>query len=96
MKKIIIFSLTAVLIIAGVFYFNKEDMEVIAGGTLVCGVDDVTFTYNGEMVTYGTVESEGRCWMDRNLGAVSYNEEDPTTHEPSSKDDHNFYGDLFQ
>jgi hypothetical protein len=29
----------------------------------------VTFTYGGETVTYGVVESNGRCWLDRNLGA---------------------------
>jgi uncharacterized delta-60 repeat protein/uncharacterized protein (TIGR02145 family) len=33
-----------------------------------CG--EVTFTYNGTPVTYGTVKGKyGRCWLDRNLGA---------------------------
>jgi uncharacterized protein (TIGR02145 family) len=51
-----------------------------------CG-DPVTFTYKGSQVTYGTVLSQGKCWMDRNLGAsrvaTAYN--DPLA-----------YGDLFQ
>jgi len=51
-----------------------------------CG-DSVTFTYKGDIVTYGTVESQGRCWMDRNLGAsrvaITYN-------------DFEAQGDLFQ
>ncbi len=34
-----------------------------------CG-DDVRFVYNGQVVTYGTVKSNGRCWLDRNLGAI--------------------------
>ncbi len=54
--------------------------------TWTCG-DSVTFTYKGSSVTYGTVESQGKCWMDRNLGASrmawSYN-------------DSLAYGDLFQ
>ena len=29
----------------------------------------VTFIYNGNEVTYGTIEYAGRFWMDRNLGA---------------------------
>lgn len=34
-----------------------------------CG--EVTFTYNGVPVTYGTVKGKyGRCWLDRNLGAA--------------------------
>ncbi len=34
-----------------------------------CG--EVTFTYNGTPVTYGTVKGKyGRCWLDRNLGAA--------------------------
>lgn len=33
-----------------------------------CG-ESVTFAYKEQMVTYGTVESQGRCWLDRNLGA---------------------------
>ncbi len=52
-----------------------------------CG-DDVTFMYNGSMVTYGTVESAGGlCWMDRNLGASQV---------ATSSNDAAAYGDLFQ
>ena len=60
--------------------------EVTCGG-------DVTFTYNGEEVTYGTLPGKtggspnGRCWLDRNLGASD---------QASSATDHNAYGDLFQ
>src|SRR6056297_191889 len=50
-----------------------------------CG--DVTFTYNGSQVTYGTVVYDGECWMDRNLGA---------SREAQSYDDSEAYGDLFQ
>ncbi|MDD5760783.1 MAG: FISUMP domain-containing protein [Candidatus Pacebacteria bacterium] len=51
-----------------------------------CG-DDVTFTYKGVSVTYGTVESNGFCWMDRNLGA---------SRVATAYDDSDAYGDLFQ
>src|SRR6056297_249321 len=51
-----------------------------------CG-DDITFTYNGSEVTYGTVATSGECWMDRNLGASQV---------ATSYDDSNSYGDLFQ
>jgi uncharacterized protein (TIGR02145 family) len=51
-----------------------------------CG-DNVTFTYNGSEVTYGTVESNGRCWIDRNLGASQV---------AVSSTDAAAYGDLFQ
>jgi len=53
----------------------------------VCDVSSVTFTYKGEEVTYGTVESSGKCWMDRNLGATAV--ATSSTHAAS-------YGDLFQ
>ncbi len=38
----------------------------------------VTFDYNGEEVTYGTIAYAGLVWMDRNLGAerVAQNKED--------------------
>jgi hypothetical protein len=37
--------------------------------SFICG-DPVTFPYNGNTVTYGTVKGKaGACWMDRNLGA---------------------------
>jgi len=53
----------------------------------ICDVASVTFTYNGQQVTYGTVESNGRCWLDRNLGASQV---------ATSSTDANAYGDLFQ
>ncbi|MFO7924143.1 MAG: FISUMP domain-containing protein [Bacteroidales bacterium] len=53
-----------------------------------CG-DNVTFTYRGATVTYGTVENTvtGKCWMDRNLGA---------SRVATSFNDSEAYGDLFQ
>lgn len=61
--------------------------------SFTCGDDDVTFDYNGQEVTYGTVESSGRCWLDRNLGA------DPLPFDPDNatgNTDERLYGDLFQ
>ncbi len=60
--------------------------------------DNITFTYNGSEITYRTVENPetGKCWMDRNLGAVPYNQDNSDTYEPSSNNDYNFYGDFFQ
>ena len=49
--------------------------------------DSVTFTYKGNIVTYGVVESLGKCWLDRNLGASQV----ATAHNDSLA-----YGDLFQ
>jgi uncharacterized protein (TIGR02145 family) len=53
------------------------------------GGETVTFTYNGQTVTYGIIVSSvtGRKWLDRNLGA-------PST--PTAYDDWQNYGDLFQ
>jgi len=51
-----------------------------------CG-DSITFIYREEVVTYGTVERGGLCWMDRNLGA---------SHVPESFGDPKGFGDLFQ
>ncbi len=51
-----------------------------------CG-NSVTFTYKGEVVTYGTVESQDRCWLDRNLGASQV---------ASALNHSESYGDLFQ
>lgn len=57
------------------------------GGAFVCG-DNVTFTYNGQEVTYGTVQgANGTCWLDRNLGASQV---------ATSSTDSLAYGDLFQ
>jgi len=51
-----------------------------------CG-DSVTFTYKGSLVTYGTVKSQDKCWLDRNLGASQV---------ATSHCDVLAYGDLFQ
>jgi hypothetical protein len=54
----------------------------------VSGCGNVTFTYNGASVTYGTVTgANSTCWLDRNLGA---------TRVAQSSTDHLAYGDLFQ
>lgn len=48
----------------------------------------VTFTYNDSTVTYSTVVgANGRCWLNRNLGA---------TQVATSSSDTNSYGYLFQ
>lgn len=70
---------------------NEVSYTIFAPGLWVevpfnCG-DDVTFMYNGISVTYGTIESSGRCWMDRNLGA---------SRVAQSSTDEQSYGDLFQ
>ena len=60
---------------------------VSAAAAFACG-DNVTFTYNGGSVTYGTVTgADGKCWMDRNLGA---------TQVAVSSTDTASYGHLFQ
>lgn len=53
-----------------------------------CG-DNVTFTYKGSSVTYGTVlnATTSKCWMDRNLGASQV---------ATAYDDSAAHGDLFQ
>jgi uncharacterized protein (TIGR02145 family) len=52
------------------------------------GETTVTFTYNGNQVTYGIILSNtGKQWLDRNLGAPN---------APTSVDDYANYGDLFQ
>ncbi len=59
-----------------------------------CGAD-ITFTYRGEQVTYGTVynPTTTECWMDRNLGATRVAE---TYDDGESDTDSSAYGDLFQ
>jgi len=53
-----------------------------------CGNGSVTFTYSGEVVTYTTVvANNGRCWLDRNLGA---------SRVATTSNDHLAYGDLIQ
>lgn len=60
----------------------------IASAVFTCGTSTVTFPYNGNSVTYGTVVGAGgRCWLDRNLGASQV---------ATSSTDAAAYGDLFQ
>jgi uncharacterized protein (TIGR02145 family) len=86
----IIILLTGIVI--GAFFLLRDTDEIIIVDengekpTLACG-DNVTFTYRGETVTYGTVESNGKCWMDRNLGASQV---------ATAYNDSQAYGDLFQ
>jgi hypothetical protein len=56
---------------------------------VICGTSTVSFTYNGAVVTYGTIASPttGVCYLDRNLGASAV---------ASAYNDYNGYGDLFQ
>ncbi len=58
-----------------------------------CG-DNITFTYRGDEVTYGTILRNGLCWLDRDLGA------DPMPFIPAvdatGNTDTRLYGDLFQ
>lgn len=66
--------------------FEEED------ALFSCG-DDVTFTYRGAQVTYGTISRVGLCWLDRNLGA------DPMPFDPAgtvTNTNTSLYGDLFQ
>jgi len=66
-----------------------EDISVVAEFEeipFVCG-DSVSFTYNGESVTYNTISRGGKCWLDRNLGATAVCTS--STHAAC-------YGDLFQ
>ena len=61
---------------------------VTAPPPFVCGTSTVTFTYNGNLVTYGTVMgANSTCWLDRNLGATRVAED---------LRDASGYGDLFQ
>lgn len=49
-------------------YGDQKSFLTRSNENYTCG--EVTFTYNGTPVTYGTVKGKyGRCWMDRNLGA---------------------------
>jgi hypothetical protein len=58
-----------------------------------CGTDPVTFYYNGQPVTYLTVQRAyggtvgTKCWLDRNLGA---------SNPASNSTDASSYGHLFQ
>ena len=64
----------------------QRAIEINLGSIFICG-DPITFIYKGNLVTYGTVLSNGKCWMDRNLGASQV---------ATAYNDSNAYGDLFQ
>ncbi len=59
----------------------------VVNEAFICGTTTVSFIYNNAEVTYGTVMSSGRCWLDRNLGASQV---------ATSSIDALAYGDLFQ
>ncbi len=79
-----------------IYCTNDAELQVYTGGTgwrnmqgetvFSCG-SPVTFIYRNASVTYGTVSSAGKCWLDRNLGA---------TQIATSSTDFQSYGDLFQ
>ena len=78
------------LSVAGIISVDRafgESVRLIKqiGLPLVAG--DQSFTYNGASWTYREVESNGRIWMDRNLGASQV---------ATAFDDALAYGDLFQ
>ena len=53
---------------AGTAYGNQISFTTKGNMEYTCG--NVTFVYNNQSVTYGTVKGKyGRCWLDRNLGA---------------------------
>ena len=82
-KKIIVLFLVLGIILSGC-QIAKKDLVIVKN--LSCG-DSVTFNYKGSSVTYGIVESQNECWLDRNLGA---------SRVATSYDDKQAYGDLFQ
>lgn len=72
--------------------FNGVVWTDLTGGpaaTFICGTNTVTFRYNGNIVTYGTVlnTTTNECWLDRNLGASQV---------ATSSNNAAAYGDLFQ
>ena len=73
-------------------FSDETIVRITANLTWQCG-DDITFTYRGSEVTYGTILVDyggavgEKCWMDRNLGASQV---------AQSSTDELAYGDLFQ
>ena len=69
---------------------NTTGVEVKSGFVGAIGeATTVTFTYNGQSVTYGILTSAatGKKWLDRNLGALN---------TATAHNDYANYGDLFQ
>jgi uncharacterized protein (TIGR02145 family) len=67
--------------------YAKENNPYPKSTGFICGQSTITFSYLGQTVTYGTVESNGRCWLDRNLGAQQV---------ANHSQDESAFGDLFQ
>jgi len=72
--------------------FNGVVWTDLTGGpaaSFICGTTTVSFRYNGNIVTYGTVlnTTTNECWLDRNLGASQV---------ATSGNNAAAYGDLFQ
>ena len=73
-------------------FSDETIVRITANYTWQCG-QNITFTYRGSEVTYGTIlvdygsDVGEKCWLDRNLGA---------TQVATASDDHLAYGDLFQ
>jgi hypothetical protein len=66
---------------------NSTSLQMTQSTNGCCG-SPVTFIYNGNTVTYGTVTgANNRCWLDRNQGAAQV---------ATSSTDAASYGDLFQ
>ena len=95
-QRLAIVSPTAGLVVyqtdgtSGLYYFNGGSWVAVSASSapFTCGTSTVTFIYRGSSVTYGTVVgANGRCWLDRNLGA---------TQVATAYNDANAYGDLFQ
>lgn len=67
----------------------EEDEDAV----FVCG-SEIVFIYGDQQVTYGTIERNGLCWMDRNLGA------EPMPFVPADdalgNADSRLFGDLYQ
>ncbi len=68
---------------------NGTEVKSNFSGPVAEPATTITFSYNGQTVTYGIITSAvtGRRWLDRNLGAAN---------TPQSYSDWANYGDLFQ
>lgn len=65
----------------------KLHSQLFGGAMVNSPKETITFTYKGQSVTYGVINSKGRKWLDRNLGASQV---------ATSSTDTASYGDLFQ
>jgi uncharacterized protein (TIGR02145 family) len=66
---------------------NASATTMGLGYAFECGIDNISFSYKGSTVAYGTVDVSGQCWMDRNLGA---------SQAATAYNDSASYGDYFQ